>query len=478
MDFDTLLSLRNAHGGWRLLLADHAPMIVSFLHRCFIETNTRALTEGEMVTRLDDHLAGIREVRGEDSFPRSALDYLTDWSDDRRAWLRRYYTGDSDEAHYDLTPAAETAIRWLAGLEQKQFVGAESRLMTVFDLLNQIVSGSETDPAARIAELEAQRDAIDAQIEQVRDGQLSLLDDTQLKERFLQMADMARALLADFRQVEDNFRQLDRRVRERMTWFEGGKGEVLEEVFDQHDAIANSDQGRSFRTFWDFLMSPARQDELSERLEKVFELEAVMALKPDRRLRRVHYDWLEAGEVTQRTVARLSEQLRRFLDDQAWLENRRIMELIRGLERKAVSLREHPPRRFNMRLDLPVPELDLVMDRPLFSPPMRPAIEGRVELADDQMIDAEMLFDQIHVNRQALEAGIRRALQERSQISLAELIDMQPLDQGLAELVTYLAIATDDDGAMIDDQRTEAITWVQDDGRRRRARLPLVVFSR
>lgn len=478
MDFDTLLSLRNAHGGWRLLLADHAPMIVSFLHRCFVETNTRALAEGEMVTRLDDHLAGIREVLGEDSFPRSALAYLTDWADDRRAWLRRYYTSDSDEAHYDLTPAAETAIRWLAGLEQQQFVGAESRLMTVFDLLKQIVSGAETDPAARIAELEAQRDAIDAEIEQVREGQLSILDDTQLKERFLQMADTARALLADFRQVEDNFRQLDRRVRERMTWFEGGKGEVLEEVFGQHDAIADSDQGRSFRAFWDFLMSPARQDELSELLEKIFELEAVMALKPDRRLRRVHYDWLEAGEVTQRTIARLSEQLRRFLDDQAWLENRRIMELIRNLERKAVTLRDESPRRFSMRLDMPVPELDLVMDRPLFSPPMRPDIQGDVELADDQMIDADALFDQAHVNRQALEAGIRRALQGRDQISLAELIDIQPLEQGLAELVTYLAIATDDSSATVDEQRIEVINWVQSDGRRRRARLPLVIFSR
>lgn len=478
MDFDTLLSLRNAHGGWRLLLADHAPMIVSFLHRCFVETNTRALAEGEMVTRLDDHLAGIREVLGEDSFPRSALAYLTDWADDRRAWLRRYYTSDSDEAHYDLTPAAETAIRWLAGLEQQQFVGAESRLMTVFDLLKQIVSGAETDPAARIAELEAQRDAIDAEIEQVREGQLSILDDTQLKERFLQMADTARALLADFRQVEDNFRQLDRRVRERMTWFEGGKGEVLEEVFGQHDAIADSDQGRSFRAFWDFLMSPTRQDELSELLEKIFELEAVMALKPDRRLRRVHYDWLEAGEVTQRTIARLSEQLRRFLDDQAWLENRRIMELIRNLERKAVTLRDESPRRFNMRLDMPVPELDLVMDRPLFSPPMRPDIQGDVELADDQMIDAGALFDQAHVNRQALEAGIRRALQGRDQISLAELIDIQPLEQGLAELVTYLAIATDDSSATVDEQRIEVINWVQSDGRRRRARLPLVIFSR
>ncbi len=478
MDFDRLSQLRSAHGGWRLLLADSAPMVVSFFHRVFIEPNVRAMAEGELVSRLEDHLAGIREVHGDEAYPRAALLYLKDWADDRRAWLRRYYVSDSDEAHYDLTPAAEGAIRWLAGLEQPRFVGAESRLLTVFDLLQQIVRGTETDPAARIAELEARRESIDAEIERIRDGELSLMDDTRLKERFLQMADTARALLADFRQVEHNFRQLDRQVRERITWFEGGKGEVLEEVFGEQDAIADSDQGRSFRAFWDFLMSPARQEELSSLLGKIFELEAVVELKPDRRLKRVHYDWLEAGEVTQRTVARLSQQLRRFLDDQAWLENRRIMELIRALERKAVAVRENPPLKFDLSLDMPLPELNLVMDRPLFSPPLRPEITEPTTLADGALIDAAALFEQNFVDRLALEAGIRRALQERDQISLADLLELEPLEQGLAELVTYFAIATDTAGALIDEGQTQTVSWTPSEGPRRQARVPLLIFSR
>ncbi len=57
-------------------------------------------------------------------------------------------------------------------------------------------------------------------------------------------------------------------------------------------------------------MSPTRQDELTALLERVIKLDPVRELEPDSRLRRVHYDWLEAGEVPQRTAARLSEQLR------------------------------------------------------------------------------------------------------------------------------------------------------------------------
>ena len=143
--------------------------------------------------------------------------------------------------------------------------------------------------------------------------------------------------------MEQNFRELDRAVRERIATWEGGKGALLEEIFGDRDAIAESDQGKSFRAFWDFLMSQSRQSELSTLLRKAFELEGVRELAPDRRLLRIHYDWMEAGEVAQRTVGRLSEQLRRYLDDRTWLENRRIMQLIRELEQQALAVREEPP---------------------------------------------------------------------------------------------------------------------------------------
>ena len=301
-------------------------MIVSFLYKTFIQPNVRTMAQPELASRLADTLYGLREKLGEEAFPRRAEQYLDDWAADSRGWLRKYYPPGSDEAHYDLTPPAERAIDWLAGFNQRQFVGAESRLMMVFALLREIAAGTEEDPASRIVDLEKRKKAIEAEIKSTRDGHVPMLDATQVKDRFQQMAFTARSLLSDFREVEQNFRSLDRAVRERIATWEGNKGTLLEEIFSQRDAIAGSDQGKSFRAFWDFLMSPARQEEFSALLQVVFALKEVDALAPDRRLMRIHYDWLEAGEVAQRTVARLSEQLRRYLDDQAWLENRRIMQ--------------------------------------------------------------------------------------------------------------------------------------------------------
>ena len=122
-------------------------------------------------------------------------------------------------------------------------------------------------------------------------------------------------------------------------------------------------------------------------------------LTPDRRLKRIHYDWLDAGEVTQRTVARLSEQLRRFIDDKAFLENRRIMQVLRGIEGAAIAVRAAPPEGAFMELDEPAPEIHLLMERLLFTLPIRPAHDGRIEAGSDEPISADALFEQVYVDK-------------------------------------------------------------------------------
>src|SRR5260370_11286043 len=300
-------------------------------------------------------------------FPREATHYLDSWASDEHAWLRKYSPPNSDEVHFDITPAPERAIDWVVDLGQRRFVGTESRLMAIFDLLNQLVQGTEMDPWARISELERRKQEIDQEIAHIRDGALYVLDATRIKERFQHIATTARGLLSDFREVEQNFRDLDRAIRERIATWDGGKGWLLDEIFGERDSIADSGQGKTFRAFWDFLISPSRQNELTELLSRVFELAPVQELKPDRRLLRIHYDWVQAGEVTQRTVARLSAQLRRYLDDKAWQDNPRIMKLGRDIGQCPLSLPEPAPAGPGTELDQPPPDLSFVVEPPFFT---------------------------------------------------------------------------------------------------------------
>ncbi|MGL5996200.1 MAG: DUF3375 domain-containing protein [Pseudomonas proteolytica] len=482
MDYATLESLRTHHPAWRLLRSDHGPLVASFLHRVFIVPNVRIIAAADLAEALEDELFVLRRQLAEDAFPKPALYYLNEWASPEKGWLRKFYRQDDDEPQFDLMPATEKAIAWLATLAERGFVGTESRLLTLFELLKQMSEGTETDPAKRVAELRKRRDDLDAEIAQIQRGDVPLLDDTALKERFQQFTQLSRELLADFREVEQNFRLLDRRVRERIALWEGAKGALLEQIMGERDAISDSDQGRSFRAFWSFLMSTRRQDELTQMLDHVLALTPVMELKPDIRTRRVHYDWLEAGEHTQRTVAQLSQQLRRFLDDQVWLENRRIMDILRGVETKALGVREQPPSGDFMGMADVAARIELPMERPLHMLALKPDFTSMTVQVGDDDVDISALYNERMVDLARLAAHIHQALQTCSQITLGELTRLRPLEQGLAELVAYLHLGSEAFTTAIDDKQNETIVWTatSSDGClvQKQARLACVIFVR
>jgi hypothetical protein len=469
--FEDLAWLRANSPAWRLLCAANAPLVLSFLDQVFVEENARAVSAAELASRLDDTLYALNQ-RGH-SFPKRPKEYLDDWASPEAGWLRKFYPDGTDEPHYDATPAVEKALQWVRSLHSRDFVGTESRLNTVFDLLRQIVFGTETDPQERIRELRKQRDQIDEQIGRLTAGELELMDASAVLDRYQQFAATARELLADFREVEDNFRKLDRQLREKIAGWQGGKGELLDDVLGSRESIAGSDQGKSFQAFYGFLLSQARQEELTQLLDAVHDM-----TRTDPRLKRVHYDWLDAAERTQATVRQLSEQLRRFLDDQVWFENRRVIDVLRGIEAKALKLREQKNPPVSTELDAPAPAIRLPMERPLYTPVKKNKLSSDDVRDADEPTDPTKLFEQVYVDPAPLAATIRQALRAQPTAGLRELVEGHPLQQGLAELVTYLSLKDDGFNIVYDEDHPERISWEDADGTQRVATLPRVTYAR
>jgi hypothetical protein len=77
-----------------------------------------------------------------------------------------------------------------------------------------------------------------------------------------------------------------------------------------------------------------------------------------------------------------------------------------------------------------------------------------------------------------LQHNIRKALQTRSQISLHELLSLYPLQQGLAELVTYIQLASESATATFDESSSETVYWLTVTGEEKMARINTVIFTR
>lgn len=479
MDYEAIDSLRERHPAWRLLRAGNATLILAFLGEFFVESNRGACPASEVAAALDDHLyvlnAALSTENGDVRYPKAPRAYLEDWSGTDVGYLRRFYPPGDDEVHYEATPAFEKAYAWVLSLKGRSFVGTESRLHTVVELLRQIVHGTEDDPERRLVDLRRRREELDAEIAAVEAGHVAMLDPAGVRDRYQQVSATARELLADFREVEENFRLLDRAAREKIAGWGGSKGELLMELVGSRSAITGSDQGRSFQAFYDLLLSDSRQEELSRLLTTVAGIETI---EPDRRMRGIHHDWSEAAERAQRTVRQISEQLRRFLDDQVWLENRRVLDLVRAVETAALEVRGNQPT-FGLEVDEPGIEIVLPFERPLYQPPAAAEVESQIPPATEGA-DTDLLFEQTFVDQTRLVENIRAVLPERSSALLSDIITMYPLEHGAAEIVGYLALHDGDVAVEMDDGDETLLEYCDpsDPETIKRARLPKVTVRR
>jgi flagellar motility protein MotE (MotC chaperone) len=469
-----LAAQRRNNAAWRLLVADNAPLILGFLDRVFLTPNVRQLPGPELVDALDDHLWALRAAEAE-AYPKDAEAYLGDWVEKR--WLRRWYPANTDVPHYAPTSAVETAAAFARSLSRREFLGTASRLLTVRDLLRQITAGAATDPDVRLAALQRQRAEIDEQIDALRSGTAGGLDETAIRERYAQAVATARELLGDLREVEENFRDLDREVRRQATTWSGPRGEFLKLVFGTTAEIGASDQGRSWSAFWEHMTSQRQREELDELLAAVSNVPA-LADAGDQVGQLLREELFGAAGDTQRTVASLSAQLRRFLDERSWTETRRIHEAVKSALAAAMRVGDGELREAGSELPGMGADLALPLERPLYTPRVHARLDSSLaEPNDDEPLEALVdLFDISHIDLAALrDAVAATVVSHGGHATLAQVVEARPLTEGLAELIGYLQVA--DDGAALLSDRREQVAWIDAEGRRRQADVPLVLFG-
>jgi hypothetical protein len=473
---DELVLYRANSPAWALLAHRGAPLVLAFLDLEFLTTGTRSVEADTVVEDLADYLAALRETDPE-IYPKDASAYIGDWVGPAHGWLRRR-RGDDGTLHLEPTAAVETAAAFVRSLTPRESYSTGTRLMWVRNLLTQITTGAATDPEARITALERERDDIDAKIEAVRAGQDEPLSAALIRERHEEAERTTRALIADLRQVEARMRDLDRHVRTLATTWDGPRAALLEEVFGSQDSIDASPQGQSWQSFWTHLLSGREQDEIRDLLRSVRDVPA-LAGRTDVLERMLRSDLFTAADATQRTIASISAQLRRFLDENYWVENRRVINIIRDilavvLDERTIDELPDPPELPSLRADLVLP-----LERPLYTPKVQ-AQFGDVDTSTADTSDADIteLLELSTLDLTRLtEAIVDTVTASAGPVSLGDVVAGHPLQDGVNELVGYLQVSTvGDHGAAITDGR-EHLAWTDADGFKKAADIPLLMFT-
>lgn len=483
MTFDKIYQLLKTHRTVTLITADNAALIISFLFRSFKQNpngfKADVIFEKELTNQLSDYLFILN--KDENQFPRPTKQYLTEWSN--AGYLRKYPT-KNDEFAFELTPATENAFKWIDSLDKREFVGQESRLKNLFESLKELSNKSKRDYVSRLKELEDKRKKIEKEIDDVKSGKMDVLDDRQIKEQYFIIEETAQNLLADFKQVEQNFRDLDKRFRQKIITTTLVKGKVLEDLFQQQTSLLEEDQGKSFNAFWEFLLSQAKQEELEKYINEILSLPAVKEVQRETfSIANIRNDLIEAGDKTKRSTNSLLEQLRKYLEHKAFTENKRIYDNINEILRIITNNNESDFVKLSLLQIEDVIDIDLTMayDWKIrgFKPPEKIKFANSAPEEGITTNSDNALFSQFEINVTELKSNIKNALKNRSHISFTEFIEEFEIKKGVAEVVAYIEIATNEKKHIIKEENTEFIEIENSKADKRfKLKIPQIIFCR
>ncbi len=490
MNYEELKILLSNSPSVKLLRSKNTPLILSFLYEEFKVTERLTITNHDLVTRLADYMESLNfmdeeeaeeeEIAFEDYLAR-ARRYIDEWCNEENRYLRKF-PDETGESIHELTSETEKTFQWIDSLKKKAFVGTESRFLDIFTKLKDLIENSYEDPEIRIQELERKKKTIEDQINHIKiSGKVDVLSNTQFKERFFEICKLGRELSADFKEVEQNFKDITREIYEKQMQEEVTKGKILGFALDATETLKESDQGKSFYAFWLFLIASDKQDELNQLINNVYDVINEREISAsDPYLRNIKAYLYNAGQKVVASNHRLADKLSRVITERFLVDRQKTTQLINDIKKAAIEKMETPPANITfMEIEGP-PNVFLTMDRPLGEPPQTANFLHQPEELGNEIIgpsDLESIFNTFEIDKELLKSQINEMLKAGNQVTLQDVIKKFPVTKGLAEIVTYLSIATDGPSHIINADLNTKVTFQAEEGQKR-VHLPQVIYTR
>ena len=253
------------------------------------------------------------------------------------------------------------------------------------------------------------------------------------------------------------------------------------EDFIQTNIVGTFHLLESVRAYYNGLTPEKQAATLDQALDSVMSREFVGQLEAKERrfLLRLTRTLLEQGGMVHEVLQTFARSLKHFVQSREYLEQRRLNHLLKDAQRAALSLKDEVRATENLQytLELTSSRLRSLSQWVLHDPSLQ-ALPGQMAEGDAPPIDLESVSElvaQSEIDFRTLKANVLAVLEQRSQASIADVLEQFPAAQGLGSVVGLLALGSRH-GFKAD--RSETVGWVGGDDERRSARIPKIFFLR
>ncbi len=436
-DFSALTSLLDKNRTWKLLRSDNAPLVMAFLKNLF--SDEREVSYEKARAELKECFQDIKTAFGTELSNRQSSDYL-------RYWMEQGWIIEMD-GFVTMTDAAQKAIDFTQMLESRVVSTSATHLQILQNEVKQLFIDVSTDKKVRIGTLLKQKRELDSRIESVKMGGGSFLTPAEQREKMRTIYELAERLPADFRKVEEETREIDRNTRIRMIEHFASKGQVLEKVLEEERKQRLTEYGTAYDGFFRMICNTADLNTFKYQIEELLKHKVASHLKPGERffLRDLTGILVAECERVRKVRARIDENIRFYLENTDFAENRAVDRLLTQLEQIAVKLKEAPinlrTEKMNFQIDSGSVDVDSIDAYTLRSPDEIADFSDIRDNTESGSLSQGVLNSLDTVRMSEVRDNIRRTLGRASVLSVAEIIRRNKIHYGLSEVVAYVRAA-------------------------------------
>lgn len=473
------VSARSQHPTWLLLASRRAPLVLGCLRTLFEQAHDGIAME-DALQALSDMLMAYAN---HDAYEIDSSTTQVQAGRELREWVKKRLIVER-EGRIHATDALESAIQFVDSLDNRIMTSTASRLSVVQREIENLETGLNPSPTGRIASLRRRIQDLERELEQVEAGHVTVLDEAQAIEGIREVYTLATGLRADFRRVEDSWREADRLLRQSIISEQAHRGEIVDRLLDGQDALLNTPEGRVFDSFQQQLRQSVELETMRERLRMILRHPA--APKALNRPQHNELRWLTARLVRESQAvlqarARSERDVRGFMKTGLAAEHHRVGHLLNDFFSLALEIDWQRQSQRRMSVCLPpvgvaitgVPAVGRLRFKGLDDGEVG-ELDMRLKSAGLEQIDDDFWDALDGLDRGALIQDTLRVLAEQGRVvSLGELATLLPPIHDLETFSLWLAMAREAGVEVLTEER-QNVELVDQDKQRWRFSLPHV----
>lgn len=441
-----LITLRRNHPAWLLLASRNGPLTIASL-KSLIDAHPSGIDFEDAV----EHLAESFAIYANDTEFELGEDHSIAARRELRQWLKRGLIVER-EGQLLATDALQRSLIFLDSLEDQAMTSTASRLATVQRAIENLEAQLSQSQANREQSLKARIAALAEELAAVQCGEFEVLAGSQAEEGIREVYQLAVSLRADFRRVEDSYREADRALRQRIISEKHHRGEIVDELLEGHKALVETVEGQVFESFHQQLVQSAALEQMKHRLRSILENEdtdKALDRKQKADLRLLVTRLVQESERVIQARARSERDVRGFLKSGLADEQIRVGAILQELFQVALDVdwQSQKIRRTRGPLppvgvstpNLPLAERFLVKDA---GGEHSDDLDFSVSEADPTQMDEEFWNAYRALDRaQLFESTIAQLRASNKPITIGGLAQALPPSHDLETLVYWLAMA-------------------------------------